>query len=93
MGIDEWDALIRSEENPENFRELRTRATGYKPLGAKDGVEVKELAETGWSVIFFGASYERAGLANTWMAANDAQWYTIVGDPAVRLPVVDETAT
>ena len=31
-------------------------------------------------------------LANTWMAANDAQWYTIVGDPAVRLPVVDAPA-
>lgn len=31
-------------------------------------------------------------LANIWMAANDAQWYTIVGDPAARLPVVDAPA-
>ncbi len=29
-------------------------------------------------------------LANTWMAASDAEWYTIFGDPAVRLPVVED---
>ena len=29
-------------------------------------------------------------LANTWMAASDAEWYAIIGDPAVRLPVVEK---
>jgi hypothetical protein len=33
--------------------------------------------------------YNRAEFVNLWMAAIDAQWYTILGDPAVRLPVVD----
>jgi hypothetical protein len=37
--------------------------------------------------IQFGATYDRAEFTNVWMAANDAQWYTIIGDPAVRLPV------
>jgi hypothetical protein len=41
--------------------------------------------------IQFGDSYNQADFANTWMAANDAQWYTIIGDPAVRLPIVDQT--
>jgi hypothetical protein len=35
--------------------------------------------------------YDKVALANIWMASNDAQWYTIIGDPAVRLPVVDQT--
>jgi hypothetical protein len=42
--------------------------------------------------IEFGDPYDAVALANTWMAAYDAQWYTVIGDPAVRLPVVDAPA-
>ena len=43
--------------------------------------------------IRFGDPYDRVEFVNTWMAANDAKWYTIIGDPAVRLPVVEATET
>jgi hypothetical protein len=46
---------------------------------------LKDLLED----IEFGGSPDPVEFANTWMAATDAQWYTIIGDPAVRLPVVD----
>jgi hypothetical protein len=76
---------------------LRQLMTGY-PVGAtleflnqryaELSTELKDYLEA----IKFADPYDRVAFANTWMAANDAQWYTIIGDPAVRLPVVDPPA-
>ena len=52
MPVDEIDALIRREKEPENFNELKARAHKPKHLGVKEGVDVKELDQTGWGVIF-----------------------------------------
>jgi hypothetical protein len=52
MSVDELDALIRGEETPENIRELEARARRPKSLGVKEGVNEKDLCQTGWGVIF-----------------------------------------
>jgi hypothetical protein len=76
---------------------LRQLMSGY-PVGAtleflnqryaELATDLKEYLEA----IKFADPYDRVTFANTWMAANDAQWYTIIGDPAVHLPVVDPPA-
>lgn len=52
LAVDELDALIRGEKEPENFKELKARANRPQDYGVKEGVDVKKLDETGWGVIF-----------------------------------------
>jgi hypothetical protein len=73
---------------------LRRLMTGYPVGAAVDGLNSKyaELAtmlQPYLEAIQFGDAYDRVEFVNVWMAATDAQWYTIIGDPAVRLPVVE----
>jgi hypothetical protein len=71
---------------------LKQLMTGY-PVGAAVEFLNHRYAELATMLkdyledIQFGATYDRVEFANVWMAANDAQWYTIIGDPAVRLPL------
>ena len=72
---------------------LKLLMDGYPVGHAVDPLNVRyaELAamlQPYMSNILFKTPYDRVGFVNTWMAATDAQWYTIIGDPAVRLPVV-----
>jgi hypothetical protein len=73
---------------------LRRLMTGYPVGAAVEYLNIKyaELAamlQPYLEAIQFGDAYDRVEFVNTWMAATDAQWYTIIGDPAVRLPVVE----
>lgn len=74
---------------------LRQLMSGY-PVGAALEFLNQRYAELAtmllpfFDSITFNDSYDRTEFINVWMAANDAQWYTIIGDPAVRLPVGDE---
>ncbi|MBN1260864.1 MAG: hypothetical protein JXB35_09305, partial [Anaerolineae bacterium] len=52
MDVNELDALIRGEKDPENLNELKARARRPKHLGVKEGVDERELLQTGWGVIF-----------------------------------------
>lgn len=52
LSVDELDALIRGEKEPENFNELKARARRPKDYGVKEGVDMKELDQTGWGIIF-----------------------------------------
>ncbi len=52
LPVDELDALIRGEKEPENFNELKARAEKHEHLGVKEGVDERELCQTGWGVIF-----------------------------------------
>ncbi len=52
LSVDELDALIRQEKEPENFNELKARAHKPKDYDVKEGVDMKELDQTGWGVIF-----------------------------------------
>jgi len=52
MDVDALDALIRGEKAPENFNELKARAHRPKHLGVKEGVDERELEQTGWGIIF-----------------------------------------
>lgn len=52
LDVDELDALIRGEKEPENFNELKARARRPQDYGVKEGVDMKALDQTGWGVIF-----------------------------------------
>ena len=52
LSVDELDALIRQEKEPDNFNELKARARRPKDYGVKEGVDMKELDQTGWGIIF-----------------------------------------
>jgi hypothetical protein len=54
MDVEEMEALIRGERLPENITELEWRAERSVSLGAKEGVDEKDLAQAGWAVIFAG---------------------------------------
>ncbi len=77
---------------------LRQLMAGY-PVGAAVEFLNQKYAELATMLhvyledIQFGATYDRVEFTNVWMAANDAQWYTIIGDPAVRLSVAAHTGT
>jgi hypothetical protein len=71
---------------------LKQLMAGYPVGAAVEFLNQKYAALAAMLHVFlediqFGATYDRAEFTNVWMAANDAQWYTIIGDPAVRLPV------
>ena len=73
---------------------LKRLMEGY-PVGAaveylnQKYAELATMLKDYLEAIEFGDAYDRVEFANVWMASTDAQWYTIVGDPAVRLPVVE----
>jgi hypothetical protein len=50
--------------------------------------ELTSMLQPYLEAIEFGQPYDRVEFVNVWMAATDAQWYTIIGDPAVRLPTL-----
>ena len=56
MDAEELEALIRGEKPPENITELEWRAERSVSLGAKEGVDEKDLAQAGWAVIFAGGA-------------------------------------
>jgi hypothetical protein len=95
-----WKARIDGTVPPQTATfesTLRQLMAGY-PVGAAVEFLNQKYAELATMLhvyledIQFGATYDRVELANVWMAANDAQWYTIIGDPAVRLPVAAHDA-
>jgi hypothetical protein len=73
---------------------LRRLMDGY-PVGAAveylnmKYAELAAMLQPYLQAIQFDDDYNRVEFANVWMAATEAQWYTIIGDPAVRLPVVE----
>jgi hypothetical protein len=73
---------------------VRRLMDGY-PVGAaveylnSRYAELATMLQPFLEAIQFDEPYDRVEFANVWMAATDAQWYTVIGDPAVRLPVVD----
>jgi hypothetical protein len=78
----------------EVFRSAISRLLKGQPVGlaleyfnqrhAELSVELNDLLEK----VDFGLSAEPEQLARLWTANNDARGYAIIGDPAVRLPLV-----
>ena len=96
-----WKAKVDGSLPPQitAFESTMQRLMDGYPVGAaveylnNKYAELASMLQPYLEAIQFGDAYDRVEFVNTWMAATDAQWYSIIGDPAVRLPVVaDEEA-